>query len=101
MEDSDKVELRFGWVSELGTDVEVCTWKKFVDVNADGFESNPEEVQEIAKVLDSGNIYLFNGGTTGFHWDEELGMVTGRVSQPKKLGDFFPNYVSLKGGKQR
>jgi len=116
MLDTDMVELKFGWVDGLdtteddpdyaiefflGEDVEICTWKDFVNVNADGFGSNLEEVQEIAKVLDSGNIYRFNvqrfltEEPTGFHWDEEQGMLTGRVSQPKKLDDFYPNYISL------
>ena len=117
MLDTDMVELKFGWVDGLDTteddpdyaiefflreDVEICTWKDFVNVNADGFGSNLEEVQEIAKVLDSGNIYRFNvqrfltEEPTGFHWDEEQGMLTGRVSQPKRDEDgLYPNYISL------
>ena len=63
MLDTDKVELTF-IPYETEQDVVVCTFISFVNENADGFEGNLEELEEIANTLDRGEIYFGGGGAS-------------------------------------
>jgi len=59
MEDSDKVELLDGERIEWQG-----TWKEFVTANADSFEDNPQELQEITNTLARGETYTGGGGAS-------------------------------------
>ena len=59
MEDSNKVELLDGERIEWQG-----TWKEFVTANADSFEDNPQELQEITNTLARGETYTGGGGAS-------------------------------------